>query len=91
MTIGELNRKITPEYHQIKEIPIIRAEKHYLSNNVPLYTINAGNLDIIKIEFIFKAGSWFEPNFWKRYSGKIIHMDTKIRWKTLTRLPLLNW
>ncbi|MCK4464295.1 MAG: insulinase family protein [Bacteroidales bacterium] len=61
MTIGELNRKITPEYHQIKEIPIIRAEKHHLSNNVPLYTINAGSLDIIKIEFIFKAGSWFEP------------------------------
>lgn len=61
MTSGKLNRKITPEYHQIKEIPIIRAEKHHLSNNVPLYTINAGNLDIIKIEFIFKAGSWFEP------------------------------
>ena len=61
MTTGELNRKITPEYHQIKEIPIIRAEKHHLSNNVPLYTINAGSLDIIKIEFIFKAGSWFEP------------------------------
>jgi len=61
MTIGELNRKKTPEYHQIKKISIIRAEKHHLSNNVPLYTINAGNLDIIKIEFIFKAGSWFEP------------------------------
>jgi len=61
MTTGELNRKITPEYHQIKEIPIIRAEKHHLSNNVPIYTINAGKLDIIKIEFIFKAGSWFEP------------------------------
>lgn len=61
MTTEELNRKKTPEYHQIKEIPIIRAEKHHLSNNVPLYTINAGNLDILKIEFIFKAGSWFEP------------------------------
>lgn len=61
MTIGKLNRKKTPEYHQIKEIPIIRAEKHHLSNNVPVYTINAGKLDIIKIEFIFKAGSWFEP------------------------------
>jgi len=61
MTTGELNRKKTPEYHQIKEIPIIRAEKHHLSNNIPLYTINAGSLDIIKIEFIFKAGSWFEP------------------------------
>lgn len=61
MTSRKLNRKKPPEYHQIKEISIIRAEKHHLSNNVPLYTINAGNLDIIKIEFIFKAGSWFEP------------------------------
>jgi zinc protease len=61
MTIEKLNRKKTPEYHQIKEIPIIRANKHLLSNNMPLYTINAGILDILKIEFLFSAGSWFEP------------------------------
>ena len=56
----ELNRKIQPDYHKIEKIDIIKAKQNKLSNNIPLYTINAGSQDIIKIDFVFTAGVWYQ-------------------------------
>jgi len=55
-----LNRKLSPEFQTINKIDFIKAEEHQLNNNVPLYSINAGSQDIIKIEFLFSAGSRFQ-------------------------------
>ncbi len=56
----ELNRKTQPSYHKIKKIDIIKADKKELANNIPLYTINTGSQDIVKIDFVFTAGTWYQ-------------------------------
>jgi len=55
------NRQQIPPVEPVDKIDYVRAEKTVLSNGIPLYLINAGTQDIIRIELLFKAGSWFEP------------------------------
>ncbi len=57
----KLNRKIQPAYKSIDKINIIKAECHKLNNNIPLYVINAGTEDVIRIDLIFDAGVWSNP------------------------------
>jgi zinc protease len=54
------DRTIAPEFNQLQEIKIIEAETTYLDNKIPLHIINAGTQPVVKIEFLFKAGAWFE-------------------------------
>jgi hypothetical protein len=42
------------------ELPAINT--HALSNDVPLYWLNAGVLDVVEINWIFDAGIWQEPH-----------------------------
>ncbi len=56
-----LDRNIAPEFKQVDNIKIIEAEERILDNNIPLYFINTGTQDLVKIELLFKAGNWFEP------------------------------
>lgn len=56
-----LNRHIQPVTQMITDIPDIRPEEIRLSNNIPVYLINAGTQDIVKIDFLFDAGNWFQP------------------------------
>jgi len=52
-----LNRKISPDVVEIKSIHIKEAKENILNNNVKLYTINASNEEVIKIDLVFDAGS----------------------------------
>jgi len=52
-----LNRKNSPDVVEIKSIYIKEAQENILSNSIKLYTINASNEEVIKIDFIFDAGS----------------------------------
>ena len=56
-----LNRTIQPIVNPIAHIDIIQAEKRILSNGIPVYYVNAGSQDVVKIDFIFDAGTWFQP------------------------------
>ncbi|MEP7168455.1 MAG: insulinase family protein, partial [Bacteroidota bacterium] len=51
------DRTTTPALIKPDEIKIPEAEKIILDNGIPLYMINAGEQDVIKIEIIFKAGA----------------------------------
>lgn len=53
-----LNRAIAPSFKAIEKIEMIQAQAQKLSNNIPVYTINAGTQDVIKIEFLFSAGMY---------------------------------
>ncbi|MBN4081800.1 insulinase family protein [bacterium AH-315-C07] len=57
-----LNRKDQPDYNLIKKIKLVKAQDLKLDNGIPIYSIRAGNQDIVKIEFIFNAGNWFETD-----------------------------
>lgn len=56
-----LNRTMQPNVHPIDVIDVIKAQKHVLANDIPVYYINAGTQDVVKIDFIFDAGTWVQP------------------------------
>ena len=55
-----LNRKLQPEFKNIEHIEIPVPERILLDNGIETYLINAGTQDIVKIDIIFNAGSWFQ-------------------------------
>jgi predicted Zn-dependent peptidase len=40
---------------------MVKAEKRLLSNGIPVHFVNAGTQDVVKIDFVFEAGTWFQP------------------------------
>lgn len=51
-----IDRKISPAFKTIETIHMIQASEKQLGNGIPVYAINAGSQDLIKIEFLFAAG-----------------------------------
>ena len=56
-----LNRTIQPTVNPIEHIDMEKAEKRMLSNGIPVHFVNAGTQDVVKIDFVFEAGTWFQP------------------------------
>lgn len=56
----KLNRKIQPPFQQIESINLIEPKKVILDNSIPLYVINAGTQDVLKIDISFDAGMWYQ-------------------------------
>lgn len=56
-----LNRSEAPAFRELEEINIPEPMTVILDNNIMLYVINQGTQDLVKIEFIFSAGKWYEP------------------------------
>lgn len=54
------DRTIQPIVNPIEQIDLVRAEKRLLSNGIPVHLVNAGTQDVVKIDFIFEAGTWFQ-------------------------------
>ncbi|MCB0823685.1 MAG: insulinase family protein [Bacteroidales bacterium] len=57
----QLNRHIQPNINLVDRISLDKPEVQTLDNDIPVYLINTSEQDLVKIEFIFTAGSWFEP------------------------------
>jgi predicted Zn-dependent peptidase len=55
-----IDRQIAPAFKTIDKIDIIRANKQKLNNGIDFFSIDAGSQEITKIEFIFKAGMYFQ-------------------------------
>ncbi|MFZ4798272.1 MAG: M16 family metallopeptidase [Bacteroidia bacterium] len=51
-----LNRKNAPAIIEIKSINIKEAQENVLSNGIKLYSINASNEEVIKLDLVFDAG-----------------------------------
>ncbi len=49
-----------PPIQAIESIPLPQAQRRKLSNGVELYELRIGSQDIIKIEWLFDAGRWYE-------------------------------
>lgn len=56
-----LNRKQAPEFKTIDKIHVQQAESFTLNNGIKVYTINTGSQELTKIEFLFKAGMFYQP------------------------------
>ena len=57
-----VNRKIAPAIKDAIDytLELKPCQKFLLDNNVPVYAIDAGAEDVIQVELVFHAGSWYE-------------------------------
>lgn len=54
------DRITEPGLKEIGQLQALCPEERKLDNGLPLFLINAGTQDVIRIEFIFKSGTWFQ-------------------------------
>src|SRR5246127_2569088 len=57
-----LNRTQAPEFKTISKIDIAQANHFKLKNGIPVYTVDAGSQELTRIEFIFKAGMFYQDS-----------------------------
>ena len=55
-----IDRKVSPAFKTLEKIELIKATEKRLRNNIPVYSINAGTQELIKIEFLFAAGMYHQ-------------------------------
>lgn len=57
-----LNRTIAPEFKQVENINFIEPEAKVLANGIKLFVVNAGEQELVRIEFIFDNVNWDSNN-----------------------------
>lgn len=55
------NRKEPPDTRIIEEVPFIQPVEAVLGNGLPVYLLEGGTEDILKVELVFHAGSYYQP------------------------------
>ncbi|GAB1464422.1 M16 family metallopeptidase [Pedobacter sp.] len=53
-----LNRTVAPAFKQVNEINFIKPIVQQLKNGLPVYVVNAGEQELVRIEFIFENVNW---------------------------------
>ena len=53
-----LNRTVAPAFNQVSDINFIQPISKPLANGLPVYILNAGEQELVRIEFIFENGNW---------------------------------
>jgi zinc protease len=56
-----INRNNQPEVKQISQLRFLEPELWSLSNGIPVWGLNAGSQELVKIDLIFEAGTWYQP------------------------------
>ena len=56
-----MNRSIAPAIDTIESVTLPEIRQLKLDNGVPVYLLNEGDQEVIKVEWMFKAGKWYEP------------------------------
>jgi predicted Zn-dependent peptidase len=56
-----LDRTKAPVFTAVDHVDIPQAERNVLANGLPVWTLNAGTQDVVKIEFQFAAGTAVQP------------------------------
>ncbi len=54
----KLDRTMPPAFKTVEKIEMIHATEKQLKNKIPVYSVNAGTQELIKIEFLFSAGMY---------------------------------
>lgn len=56
-----IDRTQRPPIKTIDSIDIAKADRYSLPNGLPVYSIQSGTEEILKVDLLFRAGSWFQP------------------------------
>lgn len=57
-----LDRTMAPAFKTIDKIDVIRTNHSKLNNGIDLYSLSAGSQEIVKIEFVFRAGMYHQSS-----------------------------
>lgn len=72
------DRTIAPSREIIRSAKITETRKYQLDNGLPVYAIEAGDQDLLKIEFVFSAGSWYQDQpLQAHFTNKILCEGTQ--------------
>lgn len=75
-----MNRTITPEIKLIDTLELPQVDKVLLKNGIPLYTINSGEQEVVKIELVFRGGKWYETkNLVADLTNRMLREGTKTK------------
>jgi predicted Zn-dependent peptidase len=55
-----MNRAISPDIKMIDTLHLPAVQMFPLDNGVPVYSINSGEQEVVKVELMFRAGKWYE-------------------------------
>ncbi len=73
-----LNRSIPPPSEKINHVEIPKADVVVLDNQLKLYTIHAGQQEVVRLELIFEAGSKYDKNLGESFfTSKMLMEGTK--------------
>ncbi|MGV3704478.1 MAG: M16 family metallopeptidase [Arcticibacter sp.] len=53
-----INRTIAPEFRSIEEISLLQPTHRLLDNGIKLYVVDAGEQELVRLEFIFNNVNW---------------------------------
>ncbi|MCS6823643.1 MAG: insulinase family protein [Cytophagaceae bacterium] len=72
-----IDRTIAPAYIVPDTYVLPKVNTLYLDNGIPLHLLLTGHQQVLRIEFIFRAGSWYEPqNGLSFFSAKMLAEGT---------------
>ena len=57
-----MNRNIPPEFKTIEKVNIIKPRFMLLHGKIPLYILNAGTEDVLRLELVFDAGAKYDAH-----------------------------
>jgi zinc protease len=55
-----LNRSIAPAFKTIDKVDVIKAQHEKLNNGIDFFSLSAGSQEIVKVEFVFRAGMYYQ-------------------------------
>lgn len=55
-----LDRTVAPPFQRIESVNVVEANHHVLSSGIPVYYLNAGSQEVLKVELVTNAGSLYE-------------------------------
>lgn len=56
------NRSKAPSIKVVDTLELYKPTLHHLKNGIPVYEINLGSQNVIRLELVFKAGRWYEKD-----------------------------
>jgi len=60
--VETINRSKAPDYKLIDKINISKPEILKINNNIPLFVLNSGTEDVVRLEIVFNAGSKYSES-----------------------------
>ncbi len=53
-----INRSVAPAFREVEQVALLKAAAFKLDNGLPVFEVNAGTQELVRIEFIFENVGW---------------------------------